>query len=68
MFAALTAMMVVWGGSAAATSSSIPAKSPQLSGAWEFGDEAIGSNITECPQAGLTIRACGGRIVTPSSG
>ena len=53
MFAALTVMMVVWGGAAAATSSSIPAKSPQLSGAWEFGDEARGANITECPQAGL---------------
>jgi hypothetical protein len=53
VFAALTAMMVVWGGAAAATSSSIPAKSPQLSGAREFGDEAMGANITECPQAGL---------------
>ena len=53
MLAALTAMLVVWGGSAAATSSSIPTKSPQLSGAVEFGDEILGSNITECPQAGL---------------
>ena len=54
VLAALTAMLVVWGGSAAATSSSIPAKSPHFSGAVEFGDEALGSNITECPQAGIT--------------
>ena len=57
VLAALTAMLVVWGGSAAATSSSIPAKSPHLSGAVEFGDEALGSNITECPQAGITDRS-----------
>jgi hypothetical protein len=54
VFAALTAVMVVWGGAAAATSgSTIAAKSPQLSGAWEFGDEARGANISECPQAGI---------------
>ena len=53
LFGVLMAMVVMWGGSAAATSSSIPTKSPQLSGAVEFGDEILGSNITECPQAGL---------------
>ena len=46
-------MVVIWGGSAAATSSKSPAKGPEMSGAWTFGDEARGANISECPQAGL---------------
>ncbi len=51
VFGALMAMVVVWGGTAAATGS--PLNGAQLSGAREFGDEPLGTNITECPQAGI---------------
>ncbi len=47
------AMVVMWGGTAAATSGGKAGAGAQLSGAREFGDEVLGSNITECPQAGL---------------
>ena len=45
--------MVIWGGTAAATGSDKTGAEAQVSGAREFGDEALGSNITECPQAGI---------------
>ena len=53
-FGVLLTTMVMWGGTAAATSSSgKTGAGAQVSGAREFGDEVLGSNITECPQAGL---------------
>ncbi len=52
MFVALTAMLVVWGGSAVATNGDNSNRA-QMSGAREYGDEELGSNITECPQAGI---------------
>ncbi len=52
MFVALTAMLVMWGGSAAATNGGKSDRA-ELSGSREFGDEELGSNITECPQAGI---------------
>lgn len=56
MFAALTAMLVVWGGSAAATNGESSNRA-ERSGAWTFGDEPLGANITECPQAGIENRS-----------
>jgi hypothetical protein len=56
LFGALMAMVVMWGGTAAATSGGKGAGA-QVSGAREFGDETLGSNITECPQAGITDRS-----------
>jgi hypothetical protein len=52
VFAALTAMLVMWGGSAAATNGGNSNRA-EMSGTRDFGDEELGSNITECPQAGI---------------
>ena len=52
VFVALTAMLVVWGGSAVATNGDNSNRA-QMSGSREFGDEELGTNITECPQAGI---------------
>jgi len=55
LFAALTAMLVVWGGTAAATGGG--GFHAPMSGAAEFGDVELGTNITECPQAGIRDRS-----------
>ena len=63
LLAALIALLVL-GGTAAAHSSGTDsrdfptgAKSPDVSGGVEFGDVALGGNITECPQAGIRDRS-----------
>src|SRR5688572_26447363 len=56
LFAALTALLVMWGGSAAATQAGSPPRADR-SGSAEFGDEQLGPNITECPQAGIEDRS-----------
>ncbi len=63
LLAALVALLVL-GGSAAAHSSGSTgrdfptgAKSADVSGGVEFGDVALGANITECPQAGIRDRS-----------
>jgi hypothetical protein len=51
VFGALMAMLVIWGGTAAAKGGNqTPAP---MSGARDFDDVELGSNITECPQAGI---------------
>jgi hypothetical protein len=52
-FGVLLTMLVMWGGTAAAINGGKASAGPQMSGAREFGDEVLGANITECPQAGL---------------
>jgi hypothetical protein len=56
LFAVLMAMVVMWGGTATAINGGKGAGA-QVSGARDFGDETLGSNITECPQAGITDRS-----------
>lgn len=56
LFVVLTAMLVMWGGSAAATNGESSNRA-EMSGAREFGDEELGANITECPQAGIDDRS-----------
>ena len=51
LFAALMAVTVVWGGTAVATGGN--SSRAEQSGAREFGDQPLGANITECPQAGI---------------
>ncbi len=56
VFAVLMAMAVMWGGTASATSSGNGPRADR-SGSHEFGDVELGTNITECPQAGIDDRS-----------